>query len=104
VAGDPLNGRILFNTFQPAASFACATCHLADREDRLIGPGLLNVSIRAESRVPGMSVNDYLHTSIVSPGAFVVPEFPDGLMPANWADIYSEGEIGDLVAYLMTLR
>jgi mono/diheme cytochrome c family protein len=35
--GDPANGQVLFNTFQPAASFACATCHYVDREDQLIG-------------------------------------------------------------------
>lgn len=102
--GDAANGQVLFNTFQPAASFACGTCHYVDREDQLIGPGLLNVSLRAESRVPGMSVYDYLHTSIVNPGAFVVPNFPDGLMPRNWAEIYSEQEINDLIAYLMTLQ
>lgn len=45
--GDAANGQVLFNTFQPAASFACATCHYADREDQLIGPGLLYVSLRA---------------------------------------------------------
>jgi mono/diheme cytochrome c family protein len=103
-AGDPANGQVLFNTFQAAASFACATCHYVDREDQLIGPGLFNVSIRAESQVAGMSAYDYLHTSIVDPGAFVVPTFPDGLMPRNWADIYAEAEINDLIAYLMTLR
>lgn len=102
--GDPANGQVLFNRFQPAAGFACATCHYVDREDQLIGPGLLNVSARAESRVAGMSVYDYLHTSIVNPGAFVVPNFPDGLMPRNWADVYSEDEIDDLIAYLMTLH
>ncbi|MCK6578990.1 MAG: cytochrome c [Anaerolineae bacterium] len=102
--GDFANGQVLFNTFQPAASFACATCHYVDREDQLIGPGLLNVSIRAESRVPGISIYDYLHMSIVNPGAFVVPGFPDGLMPRNWAEVYSESEINDLIAYLMTLR
>jgi len=102
--GDPANGQVLFNTFQPAAGFACATCHYVDREDQLIGPGLLNVSARAESRVAGMSVYDYLHTSIINPGAFVVPTFPDGLMPRNWADVYSEDEIDDLIAYLMTLH
>jgi len=102
--GDPANGQVLFNTFQLAAGFACATCHYVDREDQLIGPGLLNVSARTESRVPGMSVYDYLHTSIVNPGAFVVPNFPDGLMPRNWADVYSEDEIDDLIAYLMTLH
>lgn len=101
--GDPVRGKELFNTFQPLASFACATCHRVDSEERLIGPGLLNVSIRAETRVAGMSAVDYIHTSIVNPGAFVVDTFPDELMPKNWAEIYSEDDISDLIAYLFTL-
>ena len=104
ISGDAANGQVLFTTFQPAVGFACATCHYADREDRLIGPGLLNVSVRAETRVPGQNAAEYLHTSIAEPGAFVVADYPDELMPRNWAEIYSEQQIGDLVAYLSTLR
>lgn len=101
---NPANGETLFNTFQPAASFACSTCHRADSEDRLIGPGLLNIGIRAETRVEGQSAIEYLYASIVEPGAYVVDTFPDGLMPQNWAEIYSESEIYDIIAYLTTLR
>lgn len=102
--GDPANGQDLFNTFQPAASFACSTCHRADSEDRLIGPGLLNIGLRAETRVEGQNAIEYIYTSIVEPGAYVVDTFPDGLMPLNWAEIYSEREIYDIIAYLITLR
>jgi len=101
---DAENGEILFQTFQPDAGFACSTCHRSDSEDRLIGPGLLNIGSRAETRVEGQSVLDYIYTSIVSPSEFVVEDFPDGLMPANWAEIYSEDEIYDIVAYLLTLE
>lgn len=100
---DAENGAILFETFQPDAGFACSTCHLNDSENRLIGPGLLNIGSRAETRVDGQSAVQYLYTSIVNPSDFVVPEYPDGLMPPNWAEIYSEDEIYDILAYLVTL-
>jgi hypothetical protein len=50
-----------------------------------------------------MDVVEYIRTSIVNPGAYVVKTFSDGLMPQNWAEIYSEDEIDDLIAYLLTL-
>src|SRR5690606_10220391 len=89
-AGDAANGEVLFNTLQAEAGFACATCHRADSEARLIGPGLLNVGTRAETRVEGLSAIEYIRTSIVNPSAYVVESFPDKLMPQNWAEIYSE--------------
>ncbi len=98
------NGAVLFEMFQAEASFACSTCHHADSEDRLIGPGLLNVVTRAQTRVDGQSAVDYLFTSITNPSDFVVPDYPDQLMPQNWADIYNEAEIYDIVAYLTTLE
>lgn len=104
ISGDAANGEVLFNTFQPAASFACATCHRTDSEERLIGPGLFNVSIRAESRVAGLDATEYIYQSITNPSTYVVEGFPDRLMPQSWADIYSEEEIYDIIAYLFTLH
>jgi len=98
------NGAELFQTFQPDAGFACSTCHQPESEARLIGPGLLNVAIRAETRIEGQTALEYIFTSITNPSVFVVPEFPDELMPANWAEIYSEDEIYDIMAYLLTLQ
>ena len=101
---DADHGAELFQTFQAEAGFACSTCHRNDSEDRLIGPGLLNIGMRGETRVDGQSSLEYIFTSIVNPGAFVVPEYPDDLMPKNWAEIYTEEEIYDIVAYLLTLK
>ena len=50
LTGDPANGQVLFNELQPEAGFACATCHRIDSEERLVGPGLLNISERATTR------------------------------------------------------
>lgn len=101
--GDPASGEVLFRTFQSEVGFMCATCHWTDSEDRLIGPGLLNVPLRAQTRVAGQDAVDYLFESIIDPDAFVVDNFPAGLMPQTWEDVYTEDEIHDLVAYLLTL-
>jgi len=104
VPGDPVKGKEYFNTVRTEVNFACATCHHFDSEDRLIGPGLLNISVRAASRVPGQSAYDYIHTSIVDPSAFVVPDYPDNLMPKTFKDIWTEQQIDDIIAYLYTLK
>ncbi len=101
---DPSVGEELFNTFQPAASFACSTCHNHESEDTLIGPGLLNVVNRAGTRIEGQSALDYLLASIITPDDFVVDGFSADLMPENWAEIYSEDEIYHIIAYLITLE
>ncbi|MBZ0299505.1 MAG: c-type cytochrome [Anaerolineae bacterium] len=104
VTGDAANGQVIFNTFYQAANFACSTCHRVDSEEQLIGPGLLNISTRAEARVPGEDALTYIHQSIVDPSAYVVPNYPDNLMPKNWHEILTEAEINDLIAYLYTLK
>lgn len=104
VAGDVENGRALFNEVRSEVNFACVTCHYPDREDQLIGPGLLNVSARAETRVAGETAAQYLYQSIVAPGAYVVEGYPDGLMPQIYAQIFTEEQIQDIIAYLYTLK
>ena len=100
---DAENGMALFTTFQADAGFACSTCHRTDTEDRLIGPGQLNIGSRAETRVEGQSAVEYIYTSIVNPDAFIVPDYTADLMPENWVDIYSDEEIFDIIAYMLTL-
>jgi len=46
---------------------------------------------------------EYFRTSILDPSAFVVPGFPDNLMPKTYEDVFTEDEINDLIAYLLTL-
>jgi cytochrome c2 len=144
--GDPENGKVLFNTFRPEVSFACATCHHVDKIEQLVGPGLLGVSSPEHDHsahtdeattdtgmagMAGMAETEeahghdepheataeatpaaertmeetvaYLHTAIVDPSAFVVPNYPDDLMPKVYGEIFTEQEINDLVAYLLTL-
>ncbi|MCA9018453.1 MAG: hypothetical protein KDA77_24240, partial [Planctomycetaceae bacterium] len=47
---------------------------------------------------------EYIRTSIVDPNAYVAPGFPDNLMPKNFSDIFTDEDINDLIAYLLTLE
>ena len=51
-----------------------------------------------------MSAAEYIYQSIVDSKAYTVEGFDPDLMPQNWAEIYSDLEIFDIVAYLMTLE
>lgn len=101
---DPMNGAMLFGTFQDAANYSCSNCHLSDSEKENLGPGLLNIKDRAATRVEGMTAAEYIYQSIVDSKAYTVEGFDPELMPQNWAEIYSDLEIFDIVAYLMTLE
>ncbi len=64
-------------------------------------PNWWNVADHAADRVPGMSPALYLYTSIIDPGAFVVPNFPNGVMPATYATTIPMEDLANLVAYLL---
>lgn len=80
----------------------CNTCHLVDSEAMLVGPGLLNISEVAETRIEGMTAEEYLYESIVHPNDFIVEGFA-GAMPTTYGDMLSDDEIYAIVAYLMSL-
>ncbi len=101
--GDPARGAALFTTMFSEVGFACATCHRVDSDEQLVGPGLLNVASHAAGHVPGLSVEEYLYQSITDPGAYVVPGFPDNLMPRTYRELFTDEQIGDLMAYLLSL-
>ena len=103
---DPENGAILFETFQETAGtgYSCANCHSPTSEEKLVGPGLLNIKSRAVNRVEGQSAAEYIYNSIVNPREVVVEDYDPELMPDNWAALYTNLEIFDIVAYLLTLE
>ena len=90
-AGDSDRGEGLF-------AAACSACHgAADGA----GPALTGMGARAATRVDGMPAEDYLHEAIVEPSAYLVQGFGD-IMPKTYADQFSETELADIVAYILT--
>ncbi len=90
VEGDPAAGEPLFVQ-------NCASCH---GEEDGVGPALPGMAERAAERVEGMSAEDYLHESIVDPGAYVVEGYQN-IMPPGYGDQFSEQELQDIIAYMM---
>lgn len=113
VTGDAANGQVVFttqHTLPDGSSWSCNACHsITPDELRLIGPGLWNVAVRAETRVEGETAVEYIHQSIIDPEALIVPVAdgqPDWAlhMPHGFGDVLSEQEINDVIAYLFTLQ
>ena len=69
----------------------------------LVGPSFDGIASRAQTRVPGLSAEEYLRQSIVEPNAYVVDGFPTGQMFNNYAEVLTEEDIDNLVAFLLTL-
>ena len=92
VAGDPAKGKSLF------AEKGCGGCHTyaPAGSGGNVGPKLENIADDAKKANQG-PVEQYVATSIENPGAYVVPGFPSGVMPAY--DL-PDDQLGDLVAFL----
>jgi mono/diheme cytochrome c family protein len=80
----------------------CLTCHTLDGTT-LVGPSFQGFPEHAGSRIPGMSAEEYIHQSIVNPGAYVVEGFQNS-MNSNYAEFLSEEDIDNLTAYIMSLE
>lgn len=81
----------------------CSTCHSLDAGVVVVGPSLAGVATRAETRVQGMSAEQYLRDSIIKPDDFVVPGFPNA-MQRNFGDTLTGDQINDIIAFLMTQK
>lgn len=110
VVGDAASGETLFNTaFQTASGqWMCANCH-STAENRLIGPGLGGIAQWGGTMVEGEDAYQYIVHSITRPNDFIAPAdaagaYPADLMPQNYAEVFSEQQINDLAAYLLTLQ
>jgi mono/diheme cytochrome c family protein len=83
----------------------CGGCHTIEGLSAgTVGPNQTNIGSVAETRVPGMSADEYIHESILDPSVFVVEGFPDGVMPKNYNELLTSEEISDLVAFFLSLR
>lgn len=90
-------GDALVAAGQELFAQACAGCHGAQDG---AGPALTGMGERAETRVEGMSAEEYLHESVVDPSAYIVPGFAD-IMPKQYEEQLSEDEIANLIAFML---
>lgn len=109
VNGNAANGDKLFHELRTEVGFACATCHNPASTQRLIGPGLQGIRERAANRVAGQSAVEYIRNSILHPNDFIAPaedggpDYPANLMPQTYAQLWSEQQLNDIIAYLLSL-
>ncbi len=108
VVGDPAKGEELYNraTLGNNSAEGCVACHNYDETqgDEADAPYTAGTAAKSETRVPGLSAEEYILESIVNPDAYVVEGYSAGDMYQTWEQELSEQEIADLVAYLVTLK
>lgn len=110
---DPMaKGERLFRTASPA----CNACHSTSPGADMVGPTMAGLVTRVEDILASdnyqgeaTDVEGYIRESIVSPSAHLVPGAmysADGtsFMPTGFGGSLSEEEVGQLVAYLMSLK
>lgn len=96
-AANPKNGPAL------ALKNGCQGCHSMDpnANPKPTGPTWFHLGDTAANRMPGTSPAMYIYTSITNPSAFVVPDYPDNIMPKTFAETLSKQDIADLIAYML---
>src|SRR4051794_37684023 len=82
----------------------CIGCHTIGSTGGVTGPNLSNIATVAGTRKPGMDAQAYIDESIHTPSAYVVPGYPDGVMPQNFAQILTPDEINSIEQYLLTRK
>jgi mono/diheme cytochrome c family protein len=85
-----------------ALANGCGGCHNVDPAIVMTGPTWHNMADTAASRQPDQGPATYIYTSIVQPNAYVVPDYPSGVMPQNYEDVIPTEDLANLVAYLLT--
>jgi mono/diheme cytochrome c family protein len=90
--GDPAAGEQLFT------ANGCGSCHTFAPASSVgtVGPDLDKLA--ADAQKAGKPLDQYTAESIENPGAYVVPGYPDGVMP-SFASL-GDAKIQDLVAFL----
>ena len=101
--GDVAVGEELFFTPMDGINhdFSCSSCHTLDGTTTGRVPSLLGISKVADERIEGVSDAEYLRQSLIDPLAFKAGDWPAS-MPYQYADVLSDDQVNNLVAFLMT--
>jgi len=74
----------------------CANCHDTSSGTRLLGPSLKGLAQTKDAA--------FFKESILNPNKDVTEGFSSNLMPQDFRQRFNDQQIGDLVAYLLTLK
>jgi hypothetical protein len=107
---NPQAGETLFNETYvvemadgSVGEWACSTCHLVDNDEAGTGPGMLSLPDRAGERVERLPAEVYVYNSIIHPNDYIVEGYNENVMPVGYEDIFTEQELYDLTAYLLSI-
>lgn len=94
-------GETLF--WSETGTAGCFRCHTVGGRGGTRGPDLSRVASRASQRVAGMTAEQYLLAKVAAGATyqFTVPEYVPMMPP--FGQSLSQEQIGDLVAYLLSL-
>ncbi|MBO83125.1 MAG: hypothetical protein CL506_02020 [Actinobacteria bacterium] len=80
----------------------CSGCHSLTDKD-IVGPGMQGILGKAATRVSGLTAEEYIYNSIVSPNEYMVEGYPENVMPQTFGNL-SEEELNALISYLKTIE
>lgn len=89
-----------------AQTYGCLACHSLDGTT-IVGPtwqGLFGSQVELTDGTTVTADENYLHNSIADPNAQVVVGFQPGIMPQNFAEILSEDQINQIIAFIISLQ
>jgi len=82
----------------------CIGCHTVGSTGGVTGPNLSKIGTVAGTRKPGLDAQAYIDESIKTPSAYVVPGYPDGVMPPDFSKTLTPQELSNLEAFLLSQK
>ncbi|MBZ0296843.1 MAG: c-type cytochrome [Anaerolineae bacterium] len=95
---DAANGQSLYN-----GGLGCSGCHsnaAVAPLTELTWPGLTSGDRLSDPALEGYTPEQYLVMSILHPNAYVVPNYPSGVMPQDFGKRLDAQMLADIIAYL----
>ncbi|MCC7413164.1 MAG: c-type cytochrome [Gammaproteobacteria bacterium] len=81
-------------------ALGCFACHSEKPGETVLGPALDGEDLRQIAAQRGLTLEAYLLEAIVDPGAFQRPDYPAGVMPADYGTTLSAAQLKAVVDYL----